>query len=179
MPAQGTPDFYSMEMLGNILSKGQSSRMYKAIVDEEQTALAVGAFPFPSEDPGLYLVFGIANVGVEVSDLENSINNQISRMQDELVSEHEFQKIRNQVENTFISRNSRVVGIAENLANYYVYFGDANLINTEIDRFMDVTREDIQRVAGAYLVPNNRVVLHYLPKSAQKKPEEKNIKNDN
>ncbi|MCH8231427.1 MAG: insulinase family protein [Bacteroidetes bacterium] len=179
MPAQGTPDFYSMEMLGNILSEGQSSRMYKAIVDEEQTALAVGAFPFPSEDPGLYLVFGIANVGVEVSDLENSINNQISRMQDELVSEHEFQKIRNQVENTFISRNSRVVGIAENLANYYVYFGDANLINTEIDRFMDVTREDIQRVAGAYLVPNNRVVLHYLPKSAQKKPEEKNIKNDN
>jgi predicted Zn-dependent peptidase len=60
-----------------------------------------------------------------------------------------------------------VAGIAENLANYHVYYGDANLINTEIERFRTVTPADIQRVAQTYLKPENRVVLHYLPKSAQ------------
>jgi predicted Zn-dependent peptidase len=57
-----------------------------------------------------------------------------------------------------------VIGVAESLANYHTYFGDANLINTEIDRYLKVTREDIQRVAKKYLRKDNRVVLFYLPK---------------
>ncbi|MEC7945203.1 MAG: insulinase family protein, partial [Bacteroidota bacterium] len=57
-----------------------------------------------------------------------------------------------------------MIGIAENLANYEMYFGDANLINTELDRYMKVTREDIQRVAKKYFNTDNRVVLYYLPK---------------
>ena len=68
-----------------------------------------------------------------------------------------------------MQQNSTVAGRAENLANYHVYYKDANLINTEIDRYMKVTKEDIQRVAKEYLTKNNRVVLHYLPKSAQPK----------
>jgi predicted Zn-dependent peptidase len=61
-----------------------------------------------------------------------------------------------------------MAGIAENLANYHVYFKDANLINTEIDRYMKVTPDDLKRVARQYLTPENRVVLTYLPKSQQK-----------
>ena len=53
----------------------------------------------------------------------------------ELVSEKEFQKVLNQIESDFVSSNARVAGIAESLANYHVYFGDANLINTEIERY--------------------------------------------
>ena len=68
------------------------------------------------------------------------------------------------MENDFISANSRVVGIAESLANYYLYYGDTNLINTEIDRYLAVTKQDIQRVAKKYFNKNNRVTLHYLPK---------------
>ena len=63
-----------------------------------------------------------------------------------------------------ISQNSKIEGIAESLANYYIYYGDANLINTEIDNYMKVTKEDIQRVANEYFRKDNRVVLHYLPK---------------
>ena len=72
-----------------------------------------------------------------------------------------------------------MAGIAERLADYHVYYGNANLINTEIDRYMKVTREDIQRVAKKYLNKENRVVLHYLPKSAQNKPEGTQLEKSN
>jgi zinc protease len=167
IPAQGTDDYYAVSMLATLLSQGESSRLSKALVDEQQKALFVGSFPFALEDPGVSLAFGIANVGVDPADLEASIDAEIKRTQDELISEEEFQKLRNQVENDFISSNSSVLGIAESLANYHMYFGDSDLINEEINRYMAVTREDIQRVAKEYFSADNRVVLYYLPKPAQ------------
>ena len=179
MPAQGTGDAYALNMLSTVLSGGQSSRMYKSLVDEQKKAFVVQAFPFESEDPGLYITFGVVNVGIDVDDLEEAMDMEIKKVQNELITEKEFQKIRNQIESDFVQQNSSMVGIAGQLANYHVYYDDANLINTELERFMSVTREDMQRVARKYLTKENRVVLHYLPKSAQKKPEETRIKTDN
>ncbi len=175
MPAQGTDDYYALDVLTNLLSNGESSRLNKALIDDQQKALFVGAIPLAAEDPGLFITFGIANGGIEVADLENSIDEELERVKSELITEREFQKVQNQIENDFISSNGRVAGIAESLANYHVYFGDANLINTEIDKYRKVTREDIKRVANTYLTKENRVVLHYLPKSAQKQPEDATI----
>jgi zinc protease len=168
-PAQGTPDAYAVDMLAQVLSQGNSSRLQKSIVDEQEKALFVGAFPFPSEDPGMALMFGIPNMGVELMDLEAAIDAEVEKVQNELISESEFQKLRNQIENDMISQNSKIEGIAESLANYFIYYGDANLINTEIDRYMKVTREDIQRVAKDFFRKDNRVVLHYLPKPKEDK----------
>ncbi len=179
IPAQGTPDSYALEMLSTVLSGGQSSRMYKALVDDQKKALQVASFPFPLEDPGLYITLGIVNMGVNVDDLEKAMDVEVDKVKNELISEKEFQKIRNQMESQFVQQNSSAAGVAEQLANYHVYFKDANLINTEIDRYMKVTREDLQRVAKKYLTKENRVVLHYLPKSAQNKPENSQIKKDN
>jgi len=179
MPAQGTDDSYALDMLSTLLSGGESGRLYKALVDEQKKAFTVQSFPFSSEDPGLYLVFGLANMGVNVDDLEKAMDAEIEKVKNEMISEKEFQKIRNQVESQFVQQNASMVGIAEQLANYHVYFHDANLINTEIDRYNKVTREDLQRVAKKYLDKNNRVVLHYLPKSAQSKPEGAQIKQQN
>lgn len=167
IPAQGTDDYYAVQMLGILLSQGESSRLYKALVDEQQKALATGSFPIPTEDPGLSLTYGIANIGVDPKALEDAMEAEIAKVQKELIPENEFQKLRNQIENDFINNYSSVAGIAENLANYKMYFGDANLINTEIDRYLKVTREDIQRVAKKYFTPGNRVVLYYLPKAPQ------------
>ncbi|HFA52181.1 MAG TPA: insulinase family protein [Bacteroidetes bacterium] len=165
IPAQGTKDFYAVSMVGQLLSQGESSRFYKALVDEQQKAIAVGNFPLPMEDPGVAIAYGICNAGVDPADLEASMDAEIEKVQTELISEKEFQKLRNQVENDFVSANSRVVGIAESLANYHTYFGDANLINTEIDRYLKVTREDIRQAAKKYFSKNNRVVLDYLSDS--------------
>ena len=167
MPAQGTGDYYAMDLLTNLLAGGQSSRFYKEIVDNQQTAIQVGAFPIPMEDPGLFLTYGFANMGKDPKILEQSMDAEIQRVKDELVSEREFQKVKNQIENDFISGNATVAGIAESLADYHVYYGDANLINTEIDRYMKVTREDLVKVAKQYLTAENRVVLYYMPKNQE------------
>ena len=85
-----------------------------------------------------------------------------------MISEREFQKLRNQVENNLVSQNSRVASIAENLSTYYLFYGDTDLINEEIERYMNVTREDIQAAAKKYFSKDNRVVLTYLPKPSDK-----------
>ncbi|MBS0000405.1 MAG: insulinase family protein [Cyclobacteriaceae bacterium] len=167
MPAAGTEDFYALSMLTTLLADGASSRMNKALVDNKQLAVASAAIPLPLEDPGLFIAFGIANLGVDVGDLEEAMQEEIDKVKENLIEEREFQKIRNQVENDFISSNSMVAGIAESLAEYYLIYGNTNLINTELDKFLAVTREDIQRVARKYLVNDNRVVLHWLPNSSQ------------
>lgn len=166
IPAQGTDDFYAVSMLAQLLSQGKSSRLYRALVDEQQKALSIGAFPFPLEDPGITLTYGIANMGVSPKELEAAMEVEYDLVKKELISENEFQKLKNQIETAFVSNNASIAGIAENLANYHMYFGDANLINTEIERYRKVTREDIKRVANEYFTKENRVVLYYLPRSA-------------
>ncbi|MCC9135805.1 M16 family metallopeptidase [Pontibacter silvestris] len=169
IPAQGTEDHYALSMLTTLLSGGESARLPKALVDKQQIAVAAQSIPFPTEDPGLFLVFAVANMGVEADKLEQAMDTEINRVKTEELSDREFQKLRNQMESSFVQQNSTVAGRAENLANYHVYYGDANLINTELERFMKVTKADIKRVANEYLTKENRVVLHYLPKSAQPK----------
>ena len=167
IPAQGTPDSYALSMLTTYLAEGESSKLSKEVKERQQKALQVVAFPYSLEDPGLFITLGIANQGVEVADLEKAIDSEIDKVKKELISEKEFQKIRNQTESEFVSSNASVKGIAESLAQYKMYFGNANLINTELARYMAVTREDIKRVASQYLNSSNRVVLTYLPKGTK------------
>ena len=168
IPAQGTDEYYAVDMLSRILSSGESSRLYKALVDDQEKALFVGNFPLSLEDPGAALAFGITNMGVSPKDLEEAMDAEIRKTQEELITEREFDKLRNQIESEFVTANSRVAGIAESLATYHMFFGDADLINNEIDRYMNVTREDIREAARKYFVPSNRVSLTYLPKSNEK-----------
>ncbi|MBA3705661.1 MAG: insulinase family protein, partial [Bacteroidetes bacterium] len=167
-PPQGTPDYYAVSMLATILSQGKSSRMQKSIVDKQQKALFAGAFPVPSEDPGLALMFGIVNMGVSPTELEAAMDKEFEKVKKDLITDAEFQKLRNQIENDFITGNSKMEGIAESLANYYVYFKDANLINTELERYNRVTPEVLRNAARNYLTKENRVVLYYLPKQQVK-----------
>ena len=167
IPAQGTEDYYAVQMLSQLLSGGKSARMAKKLVDEDQLALQVVNFPFSMEDPGLSLTFGIASIGTDPAILEAGMDAEVDRIHNELIGEREFQKLRNQIEADFITGNASIAGIAESLANYEMYFGDANLINTELERYMNVSPEDIQRVARKYFRPDNRVVLYYLPKPEQ------------
>jgi predicted Zn-dependent peptidase len=154
-------------MLTQVLSGGESSRLTKEIKDKQQKAFFVGTIPLALEDPGLFIIYGLTNMGVKPEDLEAAFDSEVEKVKKELISNDEFQKVRNQIETQFVTRNSTMRGIAESLANYFVYFGNADLINSEIQRYMKVTKEDIKNVANKYLTKENSVVLYYLPKPAE------------
>lgn len=162
IPAQGTDEYYAVDMLNQVLSGGESSRLTKSVVDEKQLAVFAGAFSFGTEDPGVTLGFSIANMGIEPGNVEAAMLSEIEKLKNELISEREFQKLRNQIESQFVQGNSSMAGIAESLANYHMYFDDANLINTEIDKYLAVTREDIMAAAKKYYTKENRVVLYFM-----------------
>lgn len=162
IPAQGTDEFYAVDMLNTLLSGGESSRLNKSVVEEQQLALFCGAFSFALEDPGLTLGFAMCNMGTDPSVVEDAMNKEFDLAKTELISDREYQKLQNQIENQFVSSNSTMAGIAESLANYHMYLGDANLINTEIERYLAVTKEDIMAAARKYYTPENRVVLYFL-----------------
>ena len=168
-PKLGSEDYYAIQLLSQLLSQGKSSRFQKAIVDEQQKALAVGAFAIPNEDPGLAMMYGIANAGVKPEDLESAMLAEVDKVVNTIISDEEYQKLRNQAENDFITQNQRVQGVAENLATYYTFLGNANLINTELERYNRVTKQDLKNAAAKYFTKNNRVVVYYLPKSMEKK----------
>jgi predicted Zn-dependent peptidase len=163
-PQQGTKDFYALEVLSDVLSGGKSSRLQTNVVDEQLKALFALSFPFPLEDPGLAIFLAICNEGVSPDDLEQSIEKEIDNLKEELIPQREYEKVMNSIEARFLTSYGTVAGKAEALANYHMYFGNANLVNTELAKYREVTREDIQRVAKTYLNKNNRVVLYYLAK---------------
>lgn len=163
IPAVGTEDYYPISMLTTLLSGGRSSWLYKKLVDETQKAVYVGAFPAALENPGLFISLAIANQGVDADELRKLMDQQINKVKDSVITDEEMQKLRNQVETNYVNQNATDAGIAENLAYYYTIYGNTNAINTELDKLMAVTKEDIKRVADKYLKKSNRVLLYYLP----------------
>lgn len=166
-PAQTERDAYVLDMISTYLSDGKSSKLYKKLVDEKKMALQVFAFNGSQEDYGSYVVGGLPVGETSLEDIKKEIDEEIVKIQSELISEKDFQKLQNKAENSFVNSNSSVTGIANSLARYYMLYDDTNLINSEIDIYRSITREEIKEVATKYLTPNNRVELDYLPEQKE------------
>ena len=158
-----TRDARVLDMISTILSDGKSSRLYKKIVDDKKMALQIGAFSFNQEDYGMYILYGMPQGETKTETILKEMDEEIVKLQTELISEKDLQKLKNKYENTYVNSNASVEGIAENLASYYLLYGDVNLINTELDMYRSITREEIRDVAKKYLNPNQRLVLDYVP----------------
>jgi len=172
-PSMKDKDAYALDMLSSYLSSGKSSVLYKKLVDEKKKALMVGAFNLSQEDYGTYIIFAIPlNEQVSLTDLTKEIDEEIEKVQNELISEEDYQKLLNKFENQFVNSNTSMQGIAHNLAKYHVLYGDTDLINKELDIYKSISREDIRRVAQKYLNKNQRVLLEYLPKKEEKSKTE-------
>ncbi|MBT8308716.1 MAG: insulinase family protein [Flavobacteriaceae bacterium] len=170
--AYRTPGFieresYVLNMVSSYLSDGKSSKLYKKLVDEQKQALAVQAVNISQEDYGTYALFALPLGDVPLSTLLAEMDEEVVKLQNELISEKDYQKLQNKFENQFVNSNSSIAGIANSLARYYMLYKDVNLINNQIDIYRSITREEIQNVAKKYLNPNQRIELEYLPKEKE------------
>ncbi|MGB5941625.1 MAG: pitrilysin family protein [Leeuwenhoekiella sp.] len=168
-PGYGARDTYVLNMISDYLSSGNSSVLYKKLVDEQKQALQVSAFNLEQEDYGMYLIFGLPLGETSLTTIREEIEEEIEKLRTDLIDQKDFEKLQNMALNDFVNSNSSVSGIAGSLATYHMLYDDTNLINTEIDIYRDITREEIREVAQKYLSPNQRVLVDYLPeeKTAQ------------
>ena len=166
-PSMKTRDARVLDLISSYLSDGKSSKLYKKIVDEKKMALQIGAVGFSQEDYGMYIIYGLPMGTFKSADLLKEIDEEIVKIQTDLISEKDYQKLQNTFDNQFVNANSKVEGIAENLAKFHMLYGDINLINTEIGIFHSITREEIRDVAKKYLNPNQRLILDYVPSKEQ------------
>lgn len=162
-PSMKTRDARVLNLISSYLSDGKSSKLYKKVVDEKKMALQIGAVGFSQEDYGMYIVYGLPMGTFTTNDLLKEIDEEIVKIQTDLISEKDYQKLQNTFDNQFVNSNATIEGIAENLAKFYMLYGDVKLINSEIDLYHSITREEIRDVAKKYLNPNQRLILDYIP----------------
>lgn len=165
-PSMKTRDARILEVISTLLSDGKSSRLYKKIVDEKKMALQIGSLSYAQEDYGIYALYGLPLGSNTTQSLLKEMDDEIVKLQTELISEKDLIKLQNKLENEYVNKNATIEGIAESLATYYLLFGDVNLVNTDIETYRTITREEIREVAKKYLNPNQRLVLDYLPAKA-------------
>jgi len=162
-PSMKTSDARVLDMISTVLSEGKSSRLYKKIVDDKKMALQIGAFNYSQEDYGMYILYGMPQGTFTSEDIVKEIDEEVVKLQTQLLTDKEMQKLQNIYENNYVNGNSNVEGIAENLASFYMLYGDINLINTEIEMYRSITAQEIRDVAKKYLNPNQRLLLDYVP----------------
>ncbi len=129
--------------------------------------MEVGAFNMPWKITGPILFTHSRSEGHLSMSLWQKIDEEVGKLQNELISERDYEKLQNKFESQFVNANSSIEGIANSLARYYMLYGDTKLINEEIDIYRSVTREDIREVARKYLNPNQRLLLEYVPEESE------------
>ncbi|MFD2585079.1 M16 family metallopeptidase [Pedobacter vanadiisoli] len=161
MPGRLNEDYYAFDLLSDILSRGQSSRLYNSLLKEQQLFSDINAYISSSLDPGLFIVEGKLVEGVAIEMAEKAIWAELEKLKAELVSATELTKVKNKVESVLVFSEMSLLDKAMNLA-YYELLGDAALLNQETEAFLKVQAEDIKRISNETFNPNSSSTLYYL-----------------
>lgn len=158
-PADGHADTYALNVLARILSGGESSRLYKRLVYNEQIALAAGGENGAQEAAGLFYAYAFMQPGKTTADGEKSLYDEIEKLKTTPVADDELQKAKNQIEAQFYMGNQSNSDKASQIGYFQTLLGDYKLLFQQADKYAAVTKEDIMRVAKEYLDSRNRTVI--------------------
>ena len=154
-------DYYTTDLLTDILGGGASSRLYQALVKEQQLFTGINCYHFGSLDAGLLAIDGQLVKGVEIKKAEDAIEAELDKIRHGLVDERELQKVQNKTESVMAFEDMSVMNRAGSLA-FYELLGDGEIMNTEFKKYQDVTVHDLKRIANVVLQPSNSNTLWYL-----------------
>jgi zinc protease len=163
MSARVDPEFYTVDLISDVLSRGDSSRLYNTLVKEKGLFTEIGAFVMGSHDRGLFVVTGKTAENVDVREADLAIEIELQKLVDELVTEEELQKVKNKFESSKLFGEMSALNKAMNLC-FYELFGDANMLNTEFDKYNEVSAADIKNSAAILFKKTNCSNLFYLSK---------------
>ena len=155
--------YHTVDIISDILSRGNSSRLYKSLIKEKQLFTEVSAYVMGDFDNGLFVISGKTPDHVKMEDAEKGIFEELEKIKNQLVEESELQKCKNKVESSVTFSETDVLTKATNLAISEL-LGDASLINEEIEKYASVTREQIKTQANLILDEANCSTLYYLAK---------------
>lgn len=166
VPGIYTADYYALNLAANILSQGESSRLYRKLVYEDRVALQAAGFPLFTEHPNLFWALAVMNQGKSLAEGEKALDEVLARMQREPVAATELEKAKNQTISDFILGRRTVQQKADAVGQAAVLGKNPELVNLDLGRYLKVTPADIQRVARTYLDPRRRTVLVVEPPKA-------------
>jgi zinc protease len=165
MCSRRDPAYHTMDIISDILSRGNSSRLYKNLVKDKQLFSDINAYVMGDFDKGLFVVSGKIPDHISMEAAEQGIIDELEQLKTALVGDTELQKCKNKIESTVTYSETDILTKATNLAISEL-LGDADLINQEIQKYAEVTPAGIQKLAGEVLLESNCSTLYYL---AQKK----------
>lgn len=163
MPGRFHDDYYTADLLSDILSRGQSSRLYQKLVKEKEIFTSISSFVMGTIDPGLLVINGRVKNGIRLEDAENEVQGIVDEVVTRGMQEDELQKVKNQAYSTLEFGEVEVMNRAMNLA-FARLSGDANFVNKEGEQIEMVTLEDVSRVAAEILREDNASSMYYHAK---------------
>jgi zinc protease len=172
VPESTSPDFYPLNLLEGVLLRGQSSRLYRRLVDKDQLAISVnGGFDL-SFDPTLFIITVQPKAGVETQAVEKATYEELEKLKTDPLTDEELQKARNIVLAGFYRQMESINGRANTLGSYEVFLGDYRKLFSAAEQYNKMTKEDIRRIAQKYFGDKNRTVATLVPeKNEPAKPE--------
>lgn len=171
MPGRLSPEYHAADLLSDLLGRGNSSRLYNELVKEKKLFNSISAFVTGSLEPGLLMIQGKLNVGIDVQEANAAVEEIVARLRDEHVSAEELQKVKNQAETSIVFSEIELLNRAMNLA-YGKLMGNPNFINEEAAHVQAITPEDIHRQAQEILRPDNCSTLLYKSAPGSEAQEE-------
>jgi zinc protease len=168
VPETKHQDYYSLQVLQNILFSGQSSRLYQRLVDKDQLALSVNGGMGLTFDPTLFIMTIQPREGVAPEAVEKALYEELEKIKTVGVTDREIQKARNGLLVDFYDSLKRVSGKANTIGSYEVFFGDYRKLFSAPEDFSKVTAQDVQRVARTYFNELNRTVVTLIPTKEEK-----------
>ena len=163
MCGRSEPDFHATNLITDVLSNGNSSRLFVRLVKEKKLFSSIDAYHFEHLEKGLLCISGKLVKGVQMSEAENAIQEEIEKIKNETVGENELEKVKNKIEAENAFSEINILHKAMNLA-YSELLGDAALVNQENEKYRNVKAEDIKRISNEILKDSNCSTLYYLSK---------------
>jgi zinc protease len=166
-PSQKSPDAEPLEVAATILAQGESSRLYRSLIYDQQIAQSADATPDLREDASVFYFNVVLASGKKPEDVERALLAEIKKVQDAPVSAAELDKAKNQLVTNELRQRETSNGKALALGSATVLLGDPNRVNTDLAKLQAVTAADVQRVMRKYFTSANRLVIYYLPEAAK------------